>query len=237
MRILVADDSATNRSIVTAVLRAADYQVDAVCDGASAIDAVAQADYDLVLMDIEMPGLDGYATVREIRRREAGQSSVRIAALSSRPAALSRMLGESAGMNGFIERPASARLLLEKIAIYVRIGNVARRATVWNTAVWHDLVDILGAERMVHHKTLFIAQAGAVTALLASVDCDRPKLQRLVHDLKSVAGMFGFEEVEGICQAMEIAWSEGGRPVVGLIEAIERAISATRGNTLVAGWH
>jgi len=71
-RILMADDAPGNRELVSAILRGLGLEIDTVCDGAEAVQAMQTGNYDLVLMDVHMPVMDGLTATREIRRMQAG---------------------------------------------------------------------------------------------------------------------------------------------------------------------
>ena len=66
-RLLVVDDTEYNRDVLTRRLERRGYEVEAVEDGQAALDAVASQSYDLVLLDIMMPGIDGYAVLERLR--------------------------------------------------------------------------------------------------------------------------------------------------------------------------
>ncbi len=106
-RVLVAEDSPVNRKVVQAMLQHLGTAVECVEDGVEAVEATARAAYDLVLLDIYMPVLDGLAAARAIRAREAagGGRRLRLVALTANAFAADREACEAAGMDGFLAKP------------------------------------------------------------------------------------------------------------------------------------
>ncbi|MBD3820217.1 PAS domain-containing protein [Brevundimonas diminuta] len=105
-RILMADDAPGNRELVSAILRGLGLEIDTVCDGAEAVQAMQTGAYDLVLMDVHMPVMDGLAATREIRRMQAGTGRrTPILALTANVQAdqVARCL--EAGMDGHLAKP------------------------------------------------------------------------------------------------------------------------------------
>jgi len=108
-RILIAEDNRTNQVVIRAQLRKLGHTADVVGDGAEAVEAVLREPYDLVLMDCEMPTLDGYEATRRIR--ESSASRIPIIALTAHAMAGDRERCLSAGMNDFISKPVDLKLL------------------------------------------------------------------------------------------------------------------------------
>jgi CheY-like chemotaxis protein/anti-sigma regulatory factor (Ser/Thr protein kinase) len=106
-RVLVAEDNPVNRKVVQAMLQHLGAAVECVEDGVEAVEATARAAYDLVLLDIYMPVLDGLAAARAIRAREAagGGRRLRLVALTANAFAADREACEAAGMDSFLAKP------------------------------------------------------------------------------------------------------------------------------------
>ena len=105
-RILLADDAPGNRELVSAILRGLGLEIDTVCDGAEAVQAMQAGAYDLVLMDVHMPVMDGLVATQEIRRMQVGTGRrTPILALTANVHAdqVARCL--DAGMDGHLAKP------------------------------------------------------------------------------------------------------------------------------------
>ena len=113
-RILVAEDNATNREVMLAQLQKLGYQAGAAADGAEAVDAVHRGDYGLVLMDCQMPGMDGFEATRRIRR--SVHSGIPIVAITAdaMPADRDRCL--DGGMDDYLAKPVELARLADVLA-------------------------------------------------------------------------------------------------------------------------
>jgi len=103
-RLLLAEDDPINREVAGELLRAAQLQVDEACDGHQAVRAAEQASYDLILMDMQMPALDGLGATRAIRSLPLGRQAT-IVALTANVAPEDRARCEDAGMQDFVAKP------------------------------------------------------------------------------------------------------------------------------------
>jgi len=107
LRLLAAEDNPTNQQVLAAVMESLDLDVDIVTDGREAVEAWKTGDYDLILMDIQMPVMDGIAAAREIRRTELSSGRARIPIIALTANALTHQVAEymAAGMDGHVAKP------------------------------------------------------------------------------------------------------------------------------------
>jgi CheY-like chemotaxis protein len=119
-RILVAEDMAINQIVVEGILTHAGHSVEIVSDGASAVAAVASGDFDLVLMDMQMPEMDGLDATRAIRALPGSHRDIPIIALSANAMRPEIELCHAAGMNGHLAKPIEAEALLRSVAVWSR---------------------------------------------------------------------------------------------------------------------
>jgi CheY-like chemotaxis protein len=116
LRVLVAEDNTVNRTVVLIMLKKLGVNADSVTDGLQAIAAVEKSRYDLVLMDLEMPEMDGLAASREIRTRLPFDRQPTIFGLTAHATTQYRDLCLGAGMDGYLTKPLDPGKLQELIA-------------------------------------------------------------------------------------------------------------------------
>ena len=116
-RILIAEDNPTNQLVGLAQLARLGYQAHAVANGAEVLEALQHDTYDLVLMDCEMPAMDGYEATRRIRR--SGNLRLPIIALTANAMTEDRDRCLREGMDGFLSKPVDLRKLAEMLAAWI----------------------------------------------------------------------------------------------------------------------
>lgn len=113
MRILVVDDYPLNRDILEAMLLRLGQEVVLIHDGQSALDLLESSSFDLVLMDVQMPGLDGLETTRRLRAREVPSGPILpVVALTASDNEADKARCRDAGMSDFLTKP----LTIDRVA-------------------------------------------------------------------------------------------------------------------------
>jgi CheY-like chemotaxis protein len=126
MHILLAEDNIINQKVALHILGKAGYKVQAVGDGKQVLESLALGDYDLILMDIQMPVMDGYEATRAIRGARAAYSRIPIIALTANAIKGDDVKCLQAGMDDYLTKPIDAALLQEKIRLWIGRAHVAR---------------------------------------------------------------------------------------------------------------
>ena len=118
-KILVAEDNQINQLLVVTLLEEAGYVVDVAEDGMKAVEAVRRKNYDLVLMDAQMPNMDGLQATRAIRDLVGGRGTVPIIALTANAMAGDREHFIAAGMDDYLSKPLDAAAMLSMVEAWV----------------------------------------------------------------------------------------------------------------------
>ena len=115
-RLLIVDDDAAQRITTRHKLAPLEAEIDQAADGQRALEALARQRYDLVLLDLKMPVLDGYAVAAKVRQGQMpGNREVRIVAYTSEPAHLASVKTQKAGMDGFVSKPCAQLPLVQAL--------------------------------------------------------------------------------------------------------------------------
>jgi CheY-like chemotaxis protein len=113
--ILAVDDNPLNNRLVRVLLENAGHRVSLVADGEAAVDAVAAGDVDAVLMDVQMPGIDGLEATRRIRALPAAAAATPIIAVTANAGAPEADACRAAGMTGFLTKPIDRAALMDAL--------------------------------------------------------------------------------------------------------------------------
>jgi len=119
-RVLIAEDNVVNQRVATLQVRRLGFEADLVASGHEALEALSRLAYNVVLMDCHMPGMDGYAATRELRRRENGTRHTPVIAMTADAYAADRQACLDAGMDDYIAKPVNLSDLSELLDRWTR---------------------------------------------------------------------------------------------------------------------
>ena len=225
IRILLVEDGEINRELAGEILRAAGCEVEAVSDGAAAVAAVQRNRYDLVLMDVQMPGMDGITATRIIRALEGGERDVPIVALSANVLPFQTEEMTAAGMNDCLGKPFEHEQLYATIARWRRKAPSSRNEPVLDRHVSDTMLSLIGRDSLL---SLFDQLAHLLSERFDAAVSDPLDLGRLAeeaHLMVSPSGMLGFTAFSRLCRQLERARLEG-RDVAGIVAELKAARAA-----------
>ncbi len=203
--VLVVEDNATNQRVVTHVLKKRGHRVTAVATGQAALETVGVRTFDVILMDVQMPGMDGFETTAAIRAQEQTTGTFTpIVAVTAHAMADDRDRCLAAGMNAFVAkplRPASLLATIERLAAPQAPGAAGREAPApparrrgKRLLDLAPLLEAFGGDRAVLDETIavFLADLPAQrTALATAVAARRTsEVQQAAHAIKGAVGLF-----------------------------------------------
>ncbi|MBW2481160.1 MAG: response regulator [Deltaproteobacteria bacterium] len=229
-RILLAEDNEINRQVASEILQGAGLHVTPANNGREAVEAVKAARFDAVLMDIQMPLLDGYAATREIRNLKSAIRNVPVIAMTAHAMTGDEEKSLAAGMNGHVTKPIDPDQLFSALQKWVRPSRMrtrartedastAKPATVEKATADELLPDTLpgfdlaaGLERLMGNRSLYrkllmdfgTQYTGAADEIRGALDAgDYDQVHSLVHNLKGLAGNLAASDLQAAAVRLE----------------------------------
>ena len=249
-RILVAEDNPVNQRVAARTLEQLGYLVDIANDGAAALQAVATTTYAAVLMDCQMPGMDGYAATAAIRRREGAGRHTPVIAMTASAMAGDRERCLAAGMDDYIAKPVRSQQLQATLTRWVP-ANAEVQNEVQNqddaaldpavVAGLRRLADAAGGEVLDELAELFARDTPQrlTTLRRAVADGDTHTLTETAHALRGSAANLGATTMVRLCQQLEHQANSGNRQAVAellaRLEALHPRVAQAVSTTLAAG--
>ena len=219
LRILVVDNSAIHRDLAKAILARAGHDVEAAANGSDGVRLADAEDFDVILMDMRMPEMNGLDAVRKIRALQGRRRAVPIIAITADALDADREEYRRVGLVDQLPKPFTAADLLAIIARVVRrhapaSGVPIRPLVAANETPLLDagtlarFADAIGREGTVHHLTELSDSIAALLERLCEDDCsaDPEILAKLAHVIVGDAGQLGFVSMsEAACQFISSA--------------------------------
>jgi CheY-like chemotaxis protein/HPt (histidine-containing phosphotransfer) domain-containing protein len=218
-RLLVVEDNFVNQKVAVYLLEARGYRVDLAGNGREALEAVARTDYDLVLMDCQMPELDGYGAAAAIRAREGAADHLLIVAMTAGAMEGEREKCLAAGMDDYITKPVTGAVLDRVLERWLPAESApllgppaSGRDGIASSAA--DGEKVLARLRslgdadpqfVMKFVNLFLETAAEQLVLLetAAEQGDRDATRRVAHSLRGACGNLGADRLEALCAELE----------------------------------
>ncbi len=224
-RILLAEDNLTNQQVALGILKKLGLQADAVMNGEEALQSLATTPYDLVLMDVQMPTLDGMETTRRIRnpQSEVLNHAIPIIAMTAHAMQGDKEKCLQAGMNDYVSKPVNPKTLCDTLKKWLRItepkpqSEEARKVEAADRGVpvfdrkgyMERLLDDIELAHSIMEEFLkdIPCQIRTLKTMLESDD--RNGVERQAHTIKGTSANVGGEQLRAVAAAMEKAAKVG----------------------------
>jgi CheY-like chemotaxis protein len=230
LRILLAEDNAMNQMVALRLLDQLGYGADVASNGLEALEALERQPYDVVLMDVQMPELDGLDASRRICERWPAEIRPRIIAMTANAMPEDREACFAAGMDDYVAKPIRPNELGDALSRARPLGETPTAsaegagATLDASAV-ESLRELGGEEFLAEVIDTFLSDAPALVAALRTTyeEGDTEGLRRTAHTLKSNGQTFGAGRFSELCQELELrARSDELDGTTELVDRIER---------------
>ncbi|MEO5375420.1 MAG: PAS domain S-box protein [Alphaproteobacteria bacterium] len=230
-RLLLAEDSEANRLVATTILRRAGHTVDTVENGADAVEAVQTRAYDLVLMDVAMPGMDGLQATKLIRGLPPPLGRLPIIAMTAFAMRGDADMCLAAGMDGYLSKPVDPAALLAEVSRWLGRTAPAGETAVAATVGAQGLLDEAAIATLVEGTDLDTVRviAGKVAEEMwsraarlaeATQRGDVDAVGREAHTLKSLASTFGAGDLTSLARSIEEGCRAGDAGVLSQVDAL-----------------
>jgi two-component system sensor histidine kinase/response regulator len=211
-RLLVAEDNPINQEVMVEILAQFGCSADLVDTGRAAVDAILARDYPVVLMDCQMPVLDGYEAVRLLRARGDAKSRTPVVAVTAHAVAGERQKAIAAGMNDYIAKPVSPEALHALLTRWLPLE--ATEVSTWAAAVPPPALPAVtetepdldpNRSRSPRVCTLFLSLVpDQIDALLLAVRAGEPEtVKASAHKLRGSALSIGAVKLAALCEQLE----------------------------------
>jgi PAS domain S-box-containing protein len=228
-QVLVAEDLAMNQVIVEAMLASGGHLVTLVGNGAEALAAHEAGSFDIVLMDIEMPVMNGVEATKAIRRMDGPKGRIPIVALTANVMVDEVARFRAAGASEHLAKPIDRDALLDLIDRLTSASSAAAKAIAEPAAVpiideriFSSLGKTVGSAQMTRFAGMFRTHVRA-TLDASNGHGDRHRLAGEAHKLVSIAGNLGFSELVLRSRALMYAAKDDGKDVAGEIASFQAA--------------
>ncbi len=235
LRLLLVEDNAVNQKLALLLLERGGYRADVAANGIEALEALKRQAYDVVLMDVQMPEMDGLEATRRIRAATRyGQP--RIIAMTANAMSGDRELCLAAGMNDYVTKPIQREELMNALDTIARerpgVPKMAESEPVIDMETLRGLLEAVGGEPSILQElaVAFLAdldeQAGELERSRAANDIET--VRRAAHSLKSTSASFGATALATLSQQLEAGADRGELPGAAEMDALRSAVERVK---------
>jgi signal transduction histidine kinase/DNA-binding response OmpR family regulator len=241
-RILLAEDNSVNQKVALRLLENLDYRVDVVADGLAAVAAWQTGKFDLIIMDCQMPQMDGYEATREIRRLEEGRCHIPIVALTAHAMKGDEEKCRAAGMDDYLSKPIDRvklevclELLLRGTGTPDSAPELKETPAVMNAsrpADWEALLESIDGDTLFARDLVdaFVEAGDRELAVIARAlgSGDAAKLRESAHALKGASASMRAAAASSAAAQLESAAGLGQSvEIPALAEKLESEVKRT----------
>ncbi len=254
IRVLVVDDNRTNQQVAQGMLEILGCDSTPAYMGEEALSIVFRDRFDVVLMDVQMPGMDGYEVTDQIRQLEhEGENHIPIIAMTANNQSEDIKHCMSVGMDDYLPKPFSLDVLHKKLLRWTAgvvaeqpTGSAAETPEIFPTAKTCNVTDLLNVNQILDKQALISLQENAGSAYLEMIEVyledqilyldamdkalreeDRALLKRSAHTLKSSSRHFGAHKLGELCEKIEHESDQQAFKILATYIQSLRSIAAT----------
>ena len=237
----MAEDNVVNQTVTVRMLEYLGYRVDIVANGADAVDAAMREQYAALLMDCQMPIMDGFEATAEIRRREGDGRHLPVIALTAAAMEGDNERCLSAGMDGYLTKPVKSADLARMLEFWLtgepltpQASNEQSAGGAVDPAVIADLrqlSDSTGGDLLRSLVGQFATNTAEGLATMRNVVIagEMGQVAAVAHGIKGSSGNVGARTMAEMCAALESAAKEGNAARASdLLDALEREFERVR---------
>jgi CheY-like chemotaxis protein len=205
LKILLAEDNAVNQKVALRLLEKLGYRADVAANGLEALEAVRRQTYDLVLMDVQMPEMDGLEASRRLKGGEAGPAIPWIIALTADAMQGDREKCLAAGMDDYLTKPIQVAALVAALARTPLPAAAPETEAVIDRQAFEAFRTSMGADFIVELLEVFNEDAPQLIQALrqAQAEGDAQAFRRAAHSLKSTSASFGALALTELARELE----------------------------------
>jgi CheY-like chemotaxis protein/HPt (histidine-containing phosphotransfer) domain-containing protein len=235
LRILLVEDYVVNQKVATRILERMGYRPDIAGNGIEAIESIHRQPYDVVLMDVQMPQMDGLDATRFIRKNFPADRQPRIIAMTANAMQGDREECLASGMDDYISKPINVDALIRALsqcrasALSVDTRALSDALTL-DPEVFQQFQEAMGEMSADILGDFFSEAPKQLNALRFGLEQkDIAVLERTAHSLKSGSALLGAMRMSGLCKALELSVREGNLAEAAvLLRQIEKEYAAVQ---------